>query len=90
MRVHADYCEAQPPPGKARPDAPAILLVHGFGAFGDHWRANLQPLADQGFQVYAPTFPGCVVTVVAALLGCITLMIASKGVSHQPLRIRWR
>jgi len=53
-----DYCEAQPASGKARPGAPAILLVHGFGAFGDHWRSNLQPLADQGFQVFAPTFPG--------------------------------
>lgn len=47
---HADYCVAEPPPGKALPGAPALLLVHGFGAFGDQWRGVLQPLADAGYR----------------------------------------
>lgn len=40
------------------PGAPAVLLVHGFGAFGEHWRDNVAALAAQGFDVYGPTFPG--------------------------------
>ena len=39
-------------------NTPAILLVHGFGAFSEHWRDNVAALADQGYTVYAPTFPG--------------------------------
>eukprot|EP00884_Botryococcus_braunii_P015481 jgi/Botrbrau1/2616/Bobra.145_1s0036.1 len=41
-----------------REDAPAVLLVHGFGAFGEQWRGQLRPLARSGYRVYAPTFPG--------------------------------
>ncbi|KAL6779808.1 hypothetical protein ACKKBG_A13810 [Auxenochlorella protothecoides x Auxenochlorella symbiontica] len=40
------------------PTAPAILLVHGFGAFGEHWRGNVAALARAGYAVYAPTLPG--------------------------------
>ncbi|KFM24694.1 Uncharacterized protein F751_2412 [Auxenochlorella protothecoides] len=40
------------------PSAPAILLVHGFGAFGEHWRGNVAALARAGYAVYAPTLPG--------------------------------
>ena len=39
-------------------EAPAVLLVHGFGAFGEHWRRNVQELADSGYRVFAPTYPG--------------------------------
>jgi len=55
-----DFCAAYPPPGapKLPADTPAILLVHGFGAFGDQWRGNLEALAAAGYTVYAPTFPG--------------------------------
>ncbi|GIL75483.1 hypothetical protein Vretimale_8119 [Volvox reticuliferus] len=51
-----DYCVAEP----AQPllGAPAVLLVHGFGAFGDQWRDNMGALAAAGFRVFAPTFPG--------------------------------
>lgn len=52
----SDYCYAEP--SLPNPNAPAILLVHGFGAFGEHWRGNIQGLADMGYYVYAPTFPG--------------------------------
>jgi pimeloyl-ACP methyl ester carboxylesterase len=52
-----DYLYA-PPEGVEREGAPAILLVHGFGAFGEHWRRNVKELSDAGFHVYAPTFPG--------------------------------
>mmetsp|Transcript_28751 Transcript_28751/g.80959 ORF Transcript_28751/g.80959 Transcript_28751/m.80959 type:complete len:730 (-) Transcript_28751:443-2632(-) len=44
--------------GSDAADAPALLLVHGFGAFGEHWRGNVQQLADAGYRVFAPTYPG--------------------------------
>lgn len=37
---------------------PAILLVHGFGAFAEQWRGQMRALAASGFDVYAATFPG--------------------------------
>ncbi len=49
---------AEPLPGTERPGAPAVLLVHGFGAFGDQWRDNVEALAQAGFRVFAPTLPG--------------------------------
>ncbi|KAG2443194.1 hypothetical protein HYH02_009271 [Chlamydomonas schloesseri] len=51
-----DYCVAEP--ASPLPGAPAVLLVHGFGAFGDQWRGNMGQLAAAGFRVFAPTFPG--------------------------------
>lgn len=42
----------------ARPNAPAVLLVHGFGAFGEQWRGQILALTRAGYKVYAPTFPG--------------------------------
>lgn len=36
------------PPG--RDDAPAVLLVHGFGAFGEQWRGQVQALTRAGYQ----------------------------------------
>ncbi|GIL51391.1 hypothetical protein Vafri_7390 [Volvox africanus] len=51
-----DYCVAEP--AQPLPGAPAVLLVHGFGAFGDQWRDNMGALAAAGFRVFAPTFPG--------------------------------
>ena len=35
-----------------------VLLVHGFGAFGEHYRDAASSLARRGFTVYAPTLPG--------------------------------
>lgn len=60
----ADYCEMGPTtsPGAAGGDGssttPAILFVHGFGAFGDHWRGNMEAAAAAGYHVFAPTLPG--------------------------------
>ncbi|KAL4435621.1 hypothetical protein ABPG77_002584 [Micractinium sp. CCAP 211/92] len=53
-----DYLAAEAPAGAADPTRPAILLCHGFGAFGEHYRANVAALAAQGYDVYAPTLPG--------------------------------
>lgn len=39
-------------------EAPAFLLVHGFGAFGEQWRGQVKALTAAGYQVFAPTFPG--------------------------------
>lgn len=54
--VLTDYLEALPE--QPLEDAPAIVLVHGFGAFGEHWRGNAAALAAKGFAVYCPTLPG--------------------------------
>ena len=35
------------------PDAPALVLVHGFGGNADHWRKNTGVLAAAGYRVYA-------------------------------------
>ena len=32
-------------------DAPALLLVHGFGAFGEQWRGQVKALTAAGYQV---------------------------------------
>ncbi len=37
-----------------REGAPAVLLVHGFGAFGEQWRGQLRPLARAGYRVRVP------------------------------------
>ncbi|KAI8101460.1 hypothetical protein M9435_001566 [Picochlorum sp. BPE23] len=55
--ILTDYLYS-PPTSDPIPNAPAIVLVHGFGAFGEHWRRNIKELADKGFHVYAPTIPG--------------------------------
>jgi len=34
-------------------EGPPILLIHGFGASGFHWRRNVNPLAAAGYRVYA-------------------------------------
>ncbi|MEB3266411.1 MAG: alpha/beta fold hydrolase [Cyanobacteriota bacterium] len=43
-RGHAVHCLSRRP---ERPQGPAVLLVHGFGASTDHWRHNIPVLADQ-------------------------------------------
>jgi len=39
-------------------DGPAILLVHGFGAFHGHYRDNLCSIAEDGNRVWAITLLG--------------------------------
>lgn len=56
-----EYCVATPEGWRAHEHGaarPAILLVHGFGAFGSQWRGNLAALAGAGYRVFAPTIPG--------------------------------
>eukprot|EP00216_Chloropicon_sp_CCMP2111_P002168 CAMPEP_0198240136 /NCGR_PEP_ID=MMETSP1446-20131203/5336_1 /TAXON_ID=1461542 ORGANISM="Unidentified sp, Strain CCMP2111" /NCGR_SAMPLE_ID=MMETSP1446 /ASSEMBLY_ACC=CAM_ASM_001112 /LENGTH=655 /DNA_ID=CAMNT_0043922827 /DNA_START=343 /DNA_END=2310 /DNA_ORIENTATION=+ len=55
--VHSDFIKASPS-SAADKDRPAILLVHGFGAFGAHWRRNVAGLTAMGYDVYCPTLPG--------------------------------
>ena len=45
----ADANSGEAPP--LRPDAPAVLLVHGFGAFGEQWRGQVRALTRAGYQV---------------------------------------
>ena len=40
---HPVHCVRREP---AKPEGPALLLVHGFGASTDHWRHNLPALAN--------------------------------------------
>ena len=51
-----DYCAAAPADhGAAELEgAPVLLLVHGFGAFGEQWRGQLAALAAAGYQVGPP------------------------------------
>ncbi|XP_047176191.1 uncharacterized protein LOC124843479 isoform X1 [Vigna umbellata] len=39
-------------------DGPAVLLVHGFGAFWEHYRDNINGLAESGNRVWAITILG--------------------------------
>lgn len=39
-------------------EGPAVLLVHGFGAFFEHYRDNIHPVADSGKRVWAITLLG--------------------------------
>ncbi|CAN6218506.1 unnamed protein product [Urochloa humidicola] len=39
-------------------EGPAVLLVHGFGAFLEHFRDNIGNIADMGHQVWAITLVG--------------------------------
>nr|KYP67915.1 hypothetical protein KK1_021530 [Cajanus cajan] len=39
-------------------DGPAVLLVHGFGAFWEHYRDNIRGLAESGNRVWAITMLG--------------------------------
>lgn len=34
------------------PEAPAMVLLHGFGASSSHWRHNAAPLSRAGYRVY--------------------------------------
>ncbi|KAJ3692767.1 hypothetical protein LUZ60_011862 [Juncus effusus] len=43
---------------KTGKEGPAILLLHGFGAFLTHFRDNLSGISDSGFRVYAVTLIG--------------------------------
>jgi len=45
------------PEGLAENDAPALLLIHGFGAMSEHYRRNVSDLAKE-FTVYVPTVIG--------------------------------
>ncbi|XP_066390608.1 uncharacterized protein [Miscanthus floridulus] len=39
-------------------EGPAVLLVHGFGAFLEHFRDNIDKIADMGHRVWAITLVG--------------------------------
>lgn len=43
--------------GQSAASPPDVVLVHGFGAFGEHFRGAFASLADS-CTVFAPTFPG--------------------------------
>lgn len=55
MDLHVHSSEQAAPLGEdslpQRKDAPAVLLVHGFGAFGEQWRGQVQALTRAGYQV---------------------------------------
>ncbi|CAI5520701.1 unnamed protein product [Closterium sp. Naga37s-1] len=44
--------------GSVGTEGPAILFVHGFGAFWQHFRDVMRPLAASGHRVWALTLPG--------------------------------
>ena len=56
-----DYLVAEPE-GGTKADTQTLLLVHGFGAFAEHWRRNVPDLAKQGYR--------CVATASSPVLQC--------------------
>ena len=54
--VLTEYAFVQPKAGT--PSRGNVLLIHGFGAFGEHYRGASAALARMGYTVYAPTLPG--------------------------------
>ena len=56
--VLTEYVLVRPEEGSAVPSRGNLLLVHGFGAFGEHYRDVSAALAKMGYTVYAPTLPG--------------------------------
>lgn len=55
-----DYYTAEAAPlgqndAPPRPGAPAVLLVHGFGAFGEQWRGQVRGLTKAGYEVRLPS-----------------------------------
>ena len=66
--------EAQPSSSAAegqltQSEAPAFLLVHGFGAFGEQWRGQVKALTAAGYQVHT-------------LLQCCTIVAVSCEAVH--------
>lgn len=48
-----DYYTDDVPDVAASLQKPAVLLVHGFGAFGEQWRGQIKGLSEAGYQVRA-------------------------------------
>ena len=57
-------------------EAPAFLLVHGFGAFGEQWRGQIKALTAAGYQA-------CV-SVCVWLSLCSTTVVMNKQVATRP------
>lgn len=50
------YQSAKPPltdSAQQSADAPAVIMIHGFGASSIHWRKNMPAIAAAGYEVYA-------------------------------------
>ena len=57
--THQEFIEASPSSEQETgEDEKVVVLIHGFGAFGAHWRDNIAGLLSRGYKVYSPTLPG--------------------------------
>jgi pimeloyl-ACP methyl ester carboxylesterase len=57
--AHQEFIEASPSHREEnQSEEKIVVLVHGFGAFGAHWRDNAKGLLAKGYKVYCPTLPG--------------------------------
>jgi hypothetical protein len=76
-----DYLKAEPEGG---PDAvkATVLLVHGFGAFAEHWRRNVVELAAKGYR--------CAVVVGVIIDSSTCCMPSVTGHALYPARRRRR
>jgi pimeloyl-ACP methyl ester carboxylesterase len=41
---------------------PTLVLIHGLFVNADHWRKNMQPLADAGYRVFSIDLLGYAIT----------------------------
>lgn len=56
IRLHV--AEALPPSGPVPPDAPLVVMLHGFGEFWWSWRHQLAALAAEGYRAVAVDLRG--------------------------------
>ena len=55
------------------PDAPPVVMLHGWAVSAYLWRHNILPLATAGYRVYAPDLPGHGLSDVPAGAGAFTI-----------------
>ena len=61
--AHQEFIEASPSCStslgeEGEGEEKIVVLVHGFGAFGAHWRDNVTGLLSKGYRAFCPTLPG--------------------------------
>lgn len=59
--------------------APAFLLVHGFGAFGEQWRGQIKALTAAGYQVCVHV----ILVLILVMISCLAWEVGKADVVEQ-------